>query len=392
MTYRILALDGGGSWALIQVRALIDMYGSSTTGHQVLRDFDLVATNSGGSVVLGGLVEDVTLDTLRGYFEDEKLRRSIFSPTTSLGDRVLETLVGVGPKYSAQHKLPALQRILSNTGDTQLTLVTQGIRREGSTSDLRLLIVGFDYDRLRGVFFRSAPSGKGYGTGSAAQITLAEAIHASSNAPVNYFDAPATFPDQPGARYWDGAIAGCNNPVLVGVTEAMTLGVAPTDIAALSIGTGSVCLPPPTSGAPPFVRKDDDPSLVHDLKKISGSILADPPDAATFVAHVMTGGGAGLKKQMKSRIVRLNPLISPVGSTNNWTAPIGMTAAQFDYLVGLDMDAVEDHQVEAIKQFADLWIIDQVRNQPIRMDWDTLACEIGFETFSKAKAAWNAVR
>ena len=56
------------------------------------------------------------------------------------------------------------------------------------------------------------------------------------------------------------------------------------------------------------------------------------------------------------------------------------------------MDAVEDHQVEAIKQFADLWIIDQVRNQPIRMDWDTLACEIGFETFSKAKAAWNAVR
>ena len=59
--------------------------------------------------MLGGLVEDVALDTLKGYFEDEKLRRSIFSPTSS------------------------------------------------------------------------------------------------SNAPVNYFDAPATFPDQPGVRYWDGA-------------------------------------------------------------------------------------------------------------------------------------------------------------------------------------------
>ena len=54
MTYRILSLDGGGSWALIQVRALIDMYGGGTTGHQVLQDFDMVAANSGGSVVLGG--------------------------------------------------------------------------------------------------------------------------------------------------------------------------------------------------------------------------------------------------------------------------------------------------------------------------------------------------
>ena len=86
MAYRILSLDGGGSWALIQVRALIDLYGGGTTGHQVLQDFDMVAANSGGSVVLGGLVENVSLDTLKGYFEDDRLRRSIFSPTSSLAD------------------------------------------------------------------------------------------------------------------------------------------------------------------------------------------------------------------------------------------------------------------------------------------------------------------
>ena len=51
--FRILSLDGGGSWALIQVMALINLYGGDATGHQVLRDFDLVAANSGGRVMSG---------------------------------------------------------------------------------------------------------------------------------------------------------------------------------------------------------------------------------------------------------------------------------------------------------------------------------------------------
>jgi hypothetical protein len=41
MGYRILSLDGGGAWALIEVRALIDLYDENTTRHQVLADFDL---------------------------------------------------------------------------------------------------------------------------------------------------------------------------------------------------------------------------------------------------------------------------------------------------------------------------------------------------------------
>jgi patatin-like phospholipase/acyl hydrolase len=63
--YRILSLDGGGSWALIEVMALIEMYTATTTGHQVLNDFDLAVANSGGSIVLGGLVEDMQLGMLR---------------------------------------------------------------------------------------------------------------------------------------------------------------------------------------------------------------------------------------------------------------------------------------------------------------------------------------
>jgi patatin-like phospholipase/acyl hydrolase len=71
MTYRILALDGGGAWALIQVEALIALYGEATRGHDVLSRFDMAAANSGGSLVLGGLVENLTLGDIRTLFLDE---------------------------------------------------------------------------------------------------------------------------------------------------------------------------------------------------------------------------------------------------------------------------------------------------------------------------------
>jgi len=77
MNYRILSLDGGGSWALIQVRALIELYGRDKAGNEILRDFDMVAANSGGSRVLGGLVESVTLGQLPQYFENESTCGSI---------------------------------------------------------------------------------------------------------------------------------------------------------------------------------------------------------------------------------------------------------------------------------------------------------------------------
>jgi patatin-like phospholipase/acyl hydrolase len=81
MAYRILSLDGGGTWALIQVKALLDLYGTAVTGHQILQDFDLVAANSGGSIVLGGLIEDYPLEKLLSLFQDEHQRTAIFSAT-----------------------------------------------------------------------------------------------------------------------------------------------------------------------------------------------------------------------------------------------------------------------------------------------------------------------
>ena len=136
-----------------------------------------------------------------------------------------------------------------------------------------------------------------------------------------------------------------------------------------------------------------DQSFTTDLQKLATSILDDPPDIATYLAHVMTGSGIGLNlPAADSRIVRMNPLISPVGGTGAWIAPGSMTAEQFSYLANLDMDAVEQAQVDAISQYADLWIQNTAPNQPIRMNGDTLVAELGQNRFQGAVAAWNAIK
>jgi hypothetical protein len=395
MNYRILSLDGGGTWALIQVKALIALYNNdpATTGHKVLQDFDLAAANSGGSIVLGELLEDRQLGDILKFFEDEAARKSIFSPTQSFGDRVLHALLGLGPKYSAKDKLAGLQKALPKKGLTPLTTVANGLRRTGSSEDLHVLITSFDYDRNRARFFRSSETNHpGWGNGEASNVALAEAIHASTNAPVNYFDAPAIV--APG-RCWDGGIAGCNNPVLAAVTEAIGRGQRPTDIVALSIGTASVALLPPQPGQPssPFVQPVINPGIRNDVRKLATSIVDDPPDIASFLAHIMTGIGDGLNKPADSRIVRMNPLISPVkDSGGTWSAPGSMTTKQFTDLVNLDFDAVEQSQVDAISKYADLWLRDIAHNQPIRMNGETLAAELGQDAFSSAAAAWKAIK
>ena len=84
MSFRVLSLDGGGSWALIEVKTLIKLFGAEATGHQVLKEFDLVAANSGGSRVLAGLVENLPLQQILQYFMDQDNRHSIFSPPPTI--------------------------------------------------------------------------------------------------------------------------------------------------------------------------------------------------------------------------------------------------------------------------------------------------------------------
>jgi hypothetical protein len=389
--YKILSLDGGGAWALIQVKALQDIYGTEALGHAVLSDFDMAVANSGGSIVLGGLLENQPLSTVLNDFMDEALRHSIFQPTTHILDWLISR-TGFGPRYSSQRKLPPLQRLLPNSGGKPLTEVARGVRAANSEADVHILITGFDYDRSVAAFFRSKPVGSvEWGEGGASDdVELAQAIHASSNAPVNFFDGPASW-STGGARFWDGAIAACNNPVLAGVAEAITLEVAPHDIRALSIGTGTVRKPGPPSDnpAPLFLRRTV-PSFLADLPKLAGSITDDPPDVASFLAHVMTDGREGLPPGAVSRIVRMNPMISleRTHRDDQWRVPGGWPVARLAHLQGVDLTALAQPDVQLISDFADLWLRDETLNQPLRVNADTLASKLGADRYSRALAAW----
>jgi uncharacterized protein len=394
--FRILSLDGGGVWSLIQVRTLATLYGGAATGHQVLANFDLAAANSGGSLVLAGLVEDLPLGDIAQYFMDEGKRRSLFSPTTMVGDDVTRSLLGVGPKYSAAAKLTAIGQLLPKTGARPLAGVVDGAIGPAG-SPVHVLIVGFDYDSNRAVFFRSAPAGgPGWGDGEPAQVTLAEAVHASTNAPVDYFDAPASVADA-ADRYWDGGVSGCNNPALAAVVEAVVLGHPAAELRVLSLGTGTVSLPPAAAGPPPspLTASRLTPSLTTDIGKLATAILDDPPDAATFIAHALTGGSAGLAPSAISRVVRMSPLLSPLlAADGSWMPPPGWSLAQFQHLSGLGLDALAPADVAYIDDYCVYWLADRAPNQPIRANGrthDPERPEIGYARFSEAQAAWRVL-
>ena len=396
MPFRILSLDGGGAWSLIQARALATLYGAAATGHEVLRNFDLAAANSGGSLVLAGLVENLALGEVLQYFMDADKRRSLFPPTKSVVDPVAHQLLGVGPKYDARAKLPAIERLLPKTGDRPLAGCMAGVAGPGG-APVHLLIVGFDYDKNRAVFFRTAPASQpGWGEGQPAELTLAGAVHASTNAPVNFFDAPAELPGAPD-RFWDGGVTGCNNPAVAAIVEAAVLGREPRDMRVLSLGTATVALPlpPPGASAAPLMAVRPNSTLAGDIGKLAGAILDDPPDAATFIAHALTGGAADLPPPAQSRIVRMSPLVSPLPAAGGtFVAPAGWSIAQFQHLCGIDLAAMAQTDIAYIDDYCRDWLADLAPNQPIRANgtvFDPQKPEIGYAKFGEALAAWQVL-
>lgn len=391
--YRILSLDGGGSWALIQARALRAIYGD-LRGRDLLAQFDLVAANSGGAIVAAALACDFTLSEIDALFGDESARNEIFVRLPPW-ERMPHMLLDLGPKYRASAKLAGLRRRLAPTGDTPLDRLAQAIQRPGGPKPPDYLIVGFDFDTQRAVFFRSLAESKARSSSGGPAPTLAEAVHASSNAPVNYFDAPASFetPAYAGRRFWDGALAGYNNPLLAAIVEARANDVGSEDIVALSLGTGSVVLPLEDDDTrPPLAEPRETSGTLHDLKAVAGAILDDPPDAATFIAHTLLGQPLGRDPEHPvtgGSIVRASPLVQPVrGADGGWTLPRGLSEDEFAGLTQLELDAVAPDDIGLLQRFCDAWLAGHVPNQPIRAN-GRLQCEIGFASFPAAADQWK---
>jgi len=430
MAYKILSLDGGGSWAMIQTRVLMDIYGD-IRGHELLIKFDMVIANSGGSLVLAALCQDMKLSEVTNVFMDKTLRKKVFSALSFWEKLKLKNIASLtnilGPKYSTERKLSGLIEVLKSKDhlfqngqlnkpiiETPLHELPAIIKKD----NLQLLIVGFDYFKERASFFRSNTKSKTDQYSLYYQVTLAHAIHASSNAPVNYFDEPALVNskllngnDSRNTLYWDGAVSGFNNPVLAGLIEAKTnVPLQSEQYCILSLGTG-------TGGRANIAdyasstdirlteiyNKNKDNKLAYtktssnffqDIKKMSTSILGDPPDSASFIAYCILDP----LQRNTANLIRINPCIKPeLNADKIYVAPAVYRTEKngldkFLKLIDMDMDAIEDDEVALISQLCDKFIVNAgepcLPNQLIRGDIKSL--HLGQGNFHDAKQRWLA--
>lgn len=438
MAYKILSLDGGGSWALIQARVLLDIYGD-ISGHRLLQEFDMVISNSGGSLVLACLCNDMKLSETMEIFENEQIRKQVFSRLTFLEEMqpsrmmaLVRKFIGIGPKYSTERKLRGLTEILTDKdhlykeGKIQKPIIQTSMNELPQIigkPDLQLLIVGFDFVKERVTFFRSNRLSKtDKFTPKYFAMPLAHAIHASSNAPVNYFDTaavtrPAVMGPKPSFEaqpyhttlwYWDGAASGFNNPVLAGLIEAITNSVNINDLCILSLGTGTgtkaILSEKLTSDDPadravcdanknnPLVDNNTSFAFVSDVKKMATCILDDPPDSATFMAYSIMDPSLN----NTAKLVRINPCYSPVIDYDTLVYEVPEVykndpepKKKLLKLLDLDMDAVENDEVSMITDLCDKFIADAkpcLANQLVR--GDVSSGYLGQITYAQAKEKW----
>jgi hypothetical protein len=187
---------------------------------------------------------------------------------------------------------------------------------------------------------------------------------------------------------------------MAGVIEMLAnKSAAANDIRALSIGTGNTFLPLGVQGMHDFglYKIPQRPCLLSDIKLLARAIISDPPDAASFTAHVVLGGAlpSGADRIVDGPVVRMNPLIQPRENTSGdpdfpWDFPDGFSTKEFIRLAELELDAVEQEDVDLIKKLASGWLQDNVVNQAVRADGLTLKCEIGYDKYSEALAQWQS--
>lgn len=452
--YNILSLDGGGSWALIQVKCLRQLFGDTEgtlRGHEVLRKFNLAVSNSGGSIVLAGLMCNFKLADLELIFLDQTQRETIFKARKKGPfERVVNLIPGlkeVVPRYDAEEKLKGFKAafaMLYNRDTAICHSADQSMSHFGTIDNFPdVVIMGFDYQSNRGTFFRTRLMSRADTSGIfndaslARETSLVEAVHVSSNAPIQYFDRPASINVIQAGKSkllygWDGAIGGYNNPAMAGIIEAVANGVSLGDIRLLSIGTGTVTEPRGYAledGKYVKVRMDANLAVrtQRDIPKMAKSILADPPDASSFAAVALLYPGLNPAKVAEGgRFIRLNPMLRPLAVDNpasvlhttlwdispqnvhifsdKYAQPVPPFQALADgteprtleeclkALAGMDMDAVQQEDVRLINRFCEAWFKGWVPNQFVRAGKngeDPYGHILGHDRFADAKAAFQ---
>jgi hypothetical protein len=384
----VLSLDGGGSHCGLLAVALGRLYGDDVNGREILRRFDVVAANSGGSIVLAALAAGYTPHEIAGFYADAAVVRRMFSPRWTEVFKPILPLRALLPPYSSRGKFKALAGLLDarrKPGEPAPSSVRLADWPALIGADVRLVVTAYDYDLDRAAYFTSSRKGVAASQGQRIPVrtTLMEAVHASTQGPVLWYGEPA---EVGGRRYWDGGIAGCNNPVLVATAEA--LAHAPgAALRVASVGTGRVLQAEAGDGAPPPLgRPPAGRGLVTALRKLLGATMAEPPDAALGHGFALLGASAD-----RHLLVRFCPQVQPLWDERScqWSLPQGLSAKEFQRLVRMSGDTTNKADLALISKVGALWLAGLVPNQPIRTG-SRLQCDIGDATFEEAAARWAA--
>ncbi|WP_291961887.1 patatin-like phospholipase family protein, partial [Maribacter sp.] len=357
---------------IMQLLTLKDRYGN-INGHQILNKFDLVIANSGGSIVLAALAEDYTIDKAISLFKEEKNRAAIFHKNR-FKDRYFPVdylglfNAGFGPKYSTKRKKEAFEHLFPQIDKIQMNELPKHIGK----NSLKIIVATYDALNNRAKFFKSFSNNPDTDD----SVRLTQAINASSNAPVQYFDFPARFKAQGSNIFyelWDGALGGFNNPILAGIIEAYKLGVDLKTIRVISLGTSNSLMSEDAKKdfwnwkqiALQFRRKKlrfstwkpqlnfFKETVLHQAK----TILYQPPDTANYIAMMFLKAATG--KDLNDHIIRLSPLIHYDVHTPKEIVPLVKDL----YL--LDMDLTKDEEIDKLIACFMAWKNGLIYNQPI---------------------------
>lgn len=406
--YKILSLDGGGSWAILQVLTLQDIFkrkypDREVKGHEVLKHFDLVIANSGGSMVLAALACNWTFGQILNLFDKEEIRNNIFKKL-SFRERYFPVnfmrLIGVefvGTRYSTTAKRKALDDILKIEDKKKLSsIMLSELPKVIGKESLEIIVTTFDIINKRAKLFRSNKYSKARaeivaGINHFDEVNLVEAIHGASNAPVNYFDFPAIFsPEGTRRRFylWDGALGGFNNPVMAGITEALANGINREDIHVLSIGTGGKLVSDEDADnfrdqyyttllGKKVVRTEDGEKIdfiktnkklalffrlfkggnfyASTISNLSQSILFEPQTWASYSAYTSLFSEKDSSENNK-KFLRLSPQIMKDKDSSVF----------INKLYNLDMDVTKQEEVELLKSCYFEWKKGNIRNEPVQ--------------------------
>lgn len=395
--YNILSLDGGGSWSLLQFLTLKHRYGN-IKGHDLLRNYDLVAANSGGSIVLAALCCNWDMDTCLKLFYQKGNRDLIFC-RNSFWEKYFPAditgLFGAGPKYSVKKKYAGFKKLFKQIEDIPM----EGLPEYVGNPTMRFVVATFDALHNKAKLFKSYSSAHQ----PFDSISLVQAISGSTNAPISYFDFPAKIKAKGTERFyylWDGALGGFNNPVAAAFTEAIKLGINKDDINIISLGTSNkivskrerkyfyllyINVTKHRKTKPRLGLKFFGKTVVNQAK----TVLYEPPDWANYITYIWRfEQSLSTTEYNKKRFIRLSPLIHRNPSDNN---PEELDRL-IDTLYDLDMDLTADSDIEQLNQCFEKWSAGQLYNQPIRTTVDgegNVVHDFGHKYFQEGMDDWN---